>query len=113
MRLRVSVRHYFLLSYILPFLGPALMYSPHHPPPFHKSRLTVSINDLLIHIRMTGASLQHYNPLIDPKVSAEWNIPLEWKLVAQMPFGKPTAPAGPKPLGMKKPVEERLKVYGA
>ncbi|MVW71609.1 nitroreductase family protein [Bordetella sp. 15P40C-2] len=34
-----------------------------------------------------GASLQHYNPLIDAAVAAEWNIPASWKLRAQMPFG--------------------------
>ncbi|EMS71594.1 nitroreductase family protein [Ruminiclostridium cellobioparum] len=38
-----------------------------------------------------GASLQHYNPLIDSSISREWNIPSNWKLLAQMPFGKPTA----------------------
>ena len=38
-----------------------------------------------------GASLQHYNPLIDEKVASNWNIPKEWKLLGQMPFGKPTA----------------------
>lgn len=35
-----------------------------------------------------GASLQHYNPLIDEDVQKEWNIPASWKLKAQMPFGK-------------------------
>ncbi|ARP90055.1 nitroreductase family protein [Bordetella genomosp. 9] len=34
-----------------------------------------------------GASLQHYNPLIDEAVAAEWSIPASWKLRAQMPFG--------------------------
>lgn len=34
-----------------------------------------------------GASLQHYNPLPDAAVAAEWNIPASWKLRAQMPFG--------------------------
>lgn len=34
-----------------------------------------------------GASLQHYNPLIDTAIAAEWNIPPTWKLCAQMPFG--------------------------
>lgn len=34
-----------------------------------------------------GATLQHYNPLIDKKVASTWNIPADWKLVAQMPFG--------------------------
>lgn len=43
-----------------------------------------------------GASLQHYNPLIDDKVKAEWNIPSSWKLRAQMPFGSIVNPAGEK-----------------
>lgn len=43
-----------------------------------------------------GASLQHYNPLIDDKVQAEWNIPASWKLRAQMPFGSIVNPAGEK-----------------
>ncbi len=43
-----------------------------------------------------GASLQHYNPLIDDKVKAEWNIPATWKLRAQMPFGSIVNPAGEK-----------------
>ncbi|TCQ77966.1 hypothetical protein EDF68_10839 [Ochrobactrum sp. BH3] len=34
-----------------------------------------------------GASLQHYNPLIDAEVAKTWNIPSSWKLRAQMPFG--------------------------
>ena len=34
-----------------------------------------------------GASLQHYNPLIDAEVAARWQIPTSWKLRAQMPFG--------------------------
>lgn len=36
-----------------------------------------------------GASLQHYQPLIDEMVSIRWNVPKSWKLKAQMPFGKP------------------------
>jgi predicted oxidoreductase (fatty acid repression mutant protein) len=36
-----------------------------------------------------GASLQHYNPLIDEAVKNEWKLPSAWKLTAQMPFGKP------------------------
>jgi predicted oxidoreductase (fatty acid repression mutant protein) len=43
-----------------------------------------------------GASLQHYNPLIDDAVKAEWGLPPSWRLVAQMPFGDITAPAGAK-----------------
>jgi uncharacterized protein len=60
-----------------------------------------------------GVNLQHYNPLIDEKVKAQWNIPASWDLVAQMPFGVPTAPPAPKPVAMKKPLEERLFVHGA
>ncbi|MGQ8874461.1 nitroreductase family protein [Paenibacillus sp. TSA_86.1] len=55
-----------------------------------------------------GASLQHYNPLIDEKVKQEWNIPENWRLIAQMPFGKPTAAPGEKEF---QPIEERVKVH--
>ncbi|PNZ29870.1 nitroreductase [Staphylococcus petrasii] len=34
-----------------------------------------------------GASLQHYNPLVDQITVQEFDIPASWKLVAQMPFG--------------------------
>lgn len=34
-----------------------------------------------------GASLQHYNPLVDHAAHAAWNVPASWKLRAQMPFG--------------------------
>lgn len=34
-----------------------------------------------------GASLQHYNPLIDEMVYDEFNLDRNWKLIAQMPFG--------------------------
>ncbi|OOE66370.1 nitroreductase family protein [Salinivibrio kushneri] len=34
-----------------------------------------------------GATLQHYNPLIDTAISDEWQLPKSWKLIAQMPFG--------------------------
>ncbi|WP_068496214.1 nitroreductase family protein [Paenibacillus kribbensis] len=55
-----------------------------------------------------GASLQHYNPLIDEKVKNEWNIPEHWKLIAEMPFGKPTFQPGDKEF---QPVEERVKTF--
>jgi uncharacterized protein len=55
-----------------------------------------------------GASLQHYNPLIDEEVKKEWNIPKNWKLIAQMPFGKPAAPAPEKEF---MPVQERVKTF--
>ncbi len=34
-----------------------------------------------------GASLQHYNPLIDDEVKKTYDLPATWRLVAQMPFG--------------------------
>src|SRR5690554_6660420 len=34
-----------------------------------------------------GASLQHYNPIIDEAVRKMWNLPESWSLSAQMPFG--------------------------
>ncbi|WP_225047217.1 nitroreductase family protein [Lacticaseibacillus kribbianus] len=43
-----------------------------------------------------GASLQHYNPLIDDEVREAFNIPASWTLRAQMPFGSIEAPAGDK-----------------
>ena len=43
-----------------------------------------------------GASLQHYNPLIDDEVKRTFNIPAGWRLIAQMPFGDLSAPPGPK-----------------
>ncbi len=55
-----------------------------------------------------GASLQHYNPLIDEEVSKRWNFSRNWKLISQMPFGKPLEiPAKKKLL----PLEERVKVF--
>ena len=55
-----------------------------------------------------GASLQHYNPLIDEEVKQTWKLPESWRLVAQMPFGKPTQEPGEKTFGS---IEERVLVY--
>ncbi|KAI0378616.1 Nitroreductase [Hypomontagnella monticulosa] len=57
-----------------------------------------------------GANLQHYNPLVDNKVAAEWSIPDNWKLNAQLVFGGRTSEAGPKE---QQAIEERFKVFGA
>ncbi|MGB3392216.1 MAG: nitroreductase family protein [Stenotrophomonas sp.] len=43
-----------------------------------------------------GASLQHYNPLVDEAVRQEWGIAENWKLRAQMPFGSNEAGFGEK-----------------
>ena len=42
-----------------------------------------------------GANIQHYNPVIDEKVVAEWNIPANLVLRAQMPFGEKLQEAAP------------------
>lgn len=34
-----------------------------------------------------GASLQHYNPLIDQEIAERFDIPDSWQLRAEMPFG--------------------------
>ncbi|KAF4984936.1 hypothetical protein FDECE_16965 [Fusarium decemcellulare] len=56
-----------------------------------------------------GANLQHYNPIIDPKVADEWDIPPTWKLKAQMVFGERTDTPGEKEF---MPLEERYRVFG-
>lgn len=55
-----------------------------------------------------GVSLQHYNPLIDEEVKKTFNIPDEWKLIAEMPFGNPTTEPDEKSF---RPLEERVKVF--
>lgn len=55
-----------------------------------------------------GASLQHYNPLIDDVVRREWNLPEHWHLIAEMPFGVPVGGPGEKEF---QPLEDRVKVF--
>lgn len=56
-----------------------------------------------------GASLQHYNPLIDDAVAHEWQLPAAWRLMAQMPFGIPTKE--PAERVQLKPLHDRRKVF--
>lgn len=56
-----------------------------------------------------GASLQHYNPLIDEDIAAAFAIPDNWELVAQMPFGNILQAAGDKSY---QPLNQRMKVLG-
>lgn len=44
-----------------------------------------------------GASLQHYNPVIDDMVHKTFDVPGNYKLIAQMPFGSIEKEADPKP----------------
>lgn len=55
-----------------------------------------------------GVNLQHYNPLIDEQVRKTWNVPANWKLIAEMPFGKPLGEPDPKTF---LPIEDRLRIY--
>ncbi len=55
-----------------------------------------------------GATLQHYNPLIDNEIAKTWNINPKWKLIAQMPFGAPTAQPGDKEF---KPIKDRVLIF--
>lgn len=56
-----------------------------------------------------GASLQHYNPLIDAEAAREFGVASSWKLLAQMPFGCPEG--RPDPLTYKA-AEDRLIIEG-
>lgn len=63
---------------------------------------------LALHENKMGASLQHYNPIIDNEIQKEFNIPKSWKLTAQMPFGIPGATPGEKQFI---DINERIKVF--
>ena len=55
-----------------------------------------------------GASLQHYNELIEDRVKKEFNLDNNWSLNAQMPFGKILAYPDDKE---KKDIKERVLVF--
>lgn len=52
-----------------------------------------------------GASLQHYNEVIEEDIKSKWDIPTSWKLMAQMPFGEVGGQAGDKSF---EPIENRF-----
>lgn len=52
--------------------------------------------------------LQHYTELIVEDVKAEWDVPEDWRFVAQMPFGNPVEEPDEKEY---EPLEERIEVY--
>lgn len=56
-----------------------------------------------------GASLQHYNPIIDEKINAAFDIPAQWKLRAQLVFGSIEGEAGEKAFIEDK---SRFKTFG-
>lgn len=55
-----------------------------------------------------GASLQHYNPLIDEEVRRTWSLPEEWELIAEMPFGAPGGDPGEKEF---EDLSKRIKIF--
>ena len=56
-----------------------------------------------------GASLQHYSAIFEQDVAQAFNIPSNWKLIAQMPFGGIAAQAGEKEFAA---TEARVMVVG-
>ncbi len=56
-----------------------------------------------------GASLQHYNPLVDAEVAQIWDLPAHWRLRAQMPFGSIEGESGEKSFI---PDDERFRSFG-
>ena len=56
-----------------------------------------------------GMSVQHYNPLVDAQVAEKYDLPANWKLRAQIPFGSIEASAGEKEFMAD---QERFKVFG-
>lgn len=49
-----------------------------------------------LHTDGLGASLQHYNPIVDEQIHAEWDVPASWKLRAQLVFGSVEGEANDK-----------------
>ena len=75
----------------------------HHTSARHQFAVWAMLEDVGF-----GASLQHYNPLIDGEVRKAWGLPETWKLIAQMPFGMPVQNPGEKEFA---PLENRIKVF--
>ena len=57
-----------------------------------------------------GASLQHYNPVINATVAKTYDLPASWNLRGQLVVGSPEQEVGPKEFMAD---EDRLKVFGA
>ena len=58
--------------------------------------------------RISVCNVQHYNPLVDEQLAEKYDIPANWKLRAQAPFGQIVAAAGDKDIQ----TEGRFKVFG-
>ncbi len=74
----------------------------------HTSAMHQYLTWVLLEDAGLGASLQHYNPIIDEEVLKTWNLDSNWSLVAQMPFGLPTEKPGEKEYS---DLDKRIKVF--
>ncbi|ADV42557.1 nitroreductase family protein [Bacteroides helcogenes] len=74
-----------------------------HTSAMHQFAIWTMLEDLGL-----GASLQHYNPLIDDEVRRVWSLPEEWELIAEMPFGMPVAEPGEKDF---EDLSKRIKIF--
>ena len=55
-----------------------------------------------------AASLHHYNPVIDEKVKELFDLPEDYKLIAQMPFG---GIGGDPRIKEKEDIQNRVKIF--
>ena len=55
-----------------------------------------------------GANIQHYNPVIDDAVREMFDLPENWKLIAEMPFGGIVSEPDPKD---KEDIDNRVKFF--
>ena len=62
----------------------------------HSTAMAQFATWIALHTEGLGASLQHYNPIVDEQVHNEWDIPKNWKLRAQLVFGSIEAEAKEK-----------------
>ena len=74
-----------------------------HTSAMHQFAIWTMLEDMGL-----GASLQHYNPLIDDEVRRTWNLPDDWMMIAQMPFGTPTGEPGEKEF---EDLSKRIKIF--
>lgn len=59
-----------------------------------------------------GANLQHYNPIVNQKVTAQWGLPEDWELDAQLVFGVSESKKPSLPKDFKKVEGERFLTFG-
>lgn len=79
-------------------------------PLFHEIQvLIINVVWITFQSEGLGASLQHYNPLIDDLVAKTWDIPSSWKLEGQIVFGTPGEKIEEKEFA---PIKPRFRVYG-